>query len=388
MRHREPSAACFAMLCYAEMILWLWCWAQSAAAETHSLTALRMGTTDGTELPEHIAMWMVDDVRYSYYNSTVGKPVPLFDWFNTTEGREFWDRRFEHMIDGHKIFQWSVRKIAQDFNHTGVHTYQYVGRCELDDDGTKRVKVYHACDGKDFISLDVHTMSWVAVVPQAVVYKRKREADPASQQIISRYYRKDCFDFLKTFLKFGKETLQRKVRPEVSVIDRKDSRSAGVEVLCHVTGFYPRTVNASWVRDGQAVLEEGLWRGEVLPNGDGTYQLRKTLTVSAEEQEKRSYSCRVEHSSLEEPMTVKWDPQAAQHTGIIAGVLAAALGLIAVLIVIIWRRRAVISCCSAPTSQEDEQDSVASVPLSSTSGEAEGQAEGQESMPGAPPSLC
>ncbi|MBN3298256.1 HMR1 protein, partial [Amia calva] len=346
-----------------------------ALTETHSLTALRMGTTDGTELPEHIAMWMVDDVRYSYYNSTVGKPVPLFDWFNTTEGREFWDRRFEHMIDGHKIFQWSVRKIAQDFNHTGVHTYQYVGRCELDDDGTKRVKVYHACDGKDFISLDVHTMSWVAVVPQAVVYKRKREADPASQQIISRYYRKDCFDFLKTFLKFGKETLQRKVRPEVSVIDRKDSRSAGVEVLCHVTGFYPRTVNASWVRDGQAVLEEGLWRGEVLPNGDGTYQLRKTLTVSAEEQEKRSYSCRVEHSSLEEPMTVKWgktqrydasclllqlqrcrhcphcsllsccllcvsDPQAAQHTGIIAGVLAAALGLIAVLIVIIWRRRA------------------------------------------------
>ncbi|XP_041086764.1 BOLA class I histocompatibility antigen, alpha chain BL3-7-like isoform X3 [Polyodon spathula] len=283
-------------------VLWILCWVHAAAAGTHSLSSLRVVTIDGTELAEHVAVGMVDDVKYYSYNSTVGKLAPLFDWINTTQGREFWERTSWHHLLGHDVFKWSVRNLVQHFNRTGV-------------------------------------------------------------------------------------------RPEVSVIQRKAPRSAGTEVLCHVTGFYPREVDVSWVRDRETVLEEGVWSEEVLPNGDGTYQLRKTLTVSAEDQEKRSYSCQVDHSSLEEAMNVKWVPQAARHTWLVAvGVPVAALVLIAVFIrVITWKKRTAgvpFSCCSAPLPREDEQDSAAAVPLSSTAGAAEGQAEGQESLTGAPPSLC
>ncbi|XP_041086762.1 major histocompatibility complex class I-related gene protein-like isoform X1 [Polyodon spathula] len=374
-------------------VLWILCWVHAAAAGTHSLSSLRVVTIDGTELAEHVAVGMVDDVKYYSYNSTVGKLAPLFDWINTTQGREFWERTSWHHLLGHDVFKWSVRNLVQHFNRTGVHIFQHVGRCELDDDGTKRGQLYQAYDGKDFVSFDVDTMSWVAAVPQARIYKHKRETDTLSQQIYSDYYQQQCFELLKTFLQNGKETLQRKVRPEVSVIQRKAPRSAGTEVLCHVTGFYPREVDVSWVRDRETVLEEGVWSEEVLPNGDGTYQLRKTLTVSAEDQEKRSYSCQVDHSSLEEAMNVKWVPQAARHTWLVAvGVPVAALVLIAVFIrVITWKKRTAgvpFSCCSAPLPREDEQDSAAAVPLSSTAGAAEGQAEGQESLTGAPPSLC
>ncbi|MGH0167069.1 UNVERIFIED_CONTAM: hypothetical protein FKN15_051598 [Acipenser sinensis] len=222
-----------------------------------------------------------------------------------------------------------------------VHTYQGIGGCELDDDGTRRAYWYHAYDGKDFISLDVKTLTWVASVPQAVYYKSKQEADAALQQILFHYYRQECFQTLKGYIQYGMKTLQRKVRPEVMLIQRKARKSAGMDVICHVTGFYPREVEVNWIRDGEHVLEEGVWSGEVLPNGDTTYQLRKTLTVSPEDQKKHSYSCQVDHTSLDEKMAVKWVPEAGLNMWLVAGGVLAALGLIAMIIgALIWRKRA------------------------------------------------
>ncbi|MGH0172425.1 UNVERIFIED_CONTAM: hypothetical protein FKN15_075724 [Acipenser sinensis] len=92
-----------------------------------------------------------------------------------------------------------------------VHTYQYMGYCELDDNGSRHAYSSHAYDGKDFISLDVETLTWTAAVPQAVFYKHKREADAAWQQITFNYYRQVCFQLLEWCLQCGMETLQRKV---------------------------------------------------------------------------------------------------------------------------------------------------------------------------------
>ncbi|MGH0186831.1 UNVERIFIED_CONTAM: hypothetical protein FKN15_022112 [Acipenser sinensis] len=85
-----------------------------------------------------------------------------------------------------------------------------MGGCELHDDGTRRAYLSHAYDGKDFISLDVETLTWTAAVPQAVFYKHKREADAAWQQLIFNYFRQECFQLLQWCLQYGMETLQRK----------------------------------------------------------------------------------------------------------------------------------------------------------------------------------
>ncbi|KAK1153364.1 class II histocompatibility antigen, B-L beta chain-like, partial [Acipenser oxyrinchus oxyrinchus] len=132
------------------------------------------------------------------------------------------------------------------------------------------------------------------------------------------------------------------VRPAVTLIQRGKLESAGTDVICHVDGFYPREVEVNWIRDGEALLEEGVWSGEVLPNEDRTYQLRKTLTVSPEDQKKHSYSCQVDHSSLDEKMDVKWVPEAALNMGFVAAGVLAALGLIIAVIIgaLIWKKRA------------------------------------------------
>ncbi|MGH0161712.1 UNVERIFIED_CONTAM: hypothetical protein FKN15_041217 [Acipenser sinensis] len=185
-------------------------------------------------------------------------------------------------------------------------------------------------------------MTWTAAVPQAVFNKWKLEANTGWQNINSDYHTQGCFNMLQWCLQYGMETLQRKVRPAVTLIQRKARESAGTDVICHVTGFYPREVEVNWIRDGEALLEEGVWSGEVLPNGDRTYQLRKTLTVSPEDQKKHSYSCQVNHASLDEKMDVKWVPEAALNMGFVAGGVLAALGLIITVIIgaLIWKKRA------------------------------------------------
>ena len=67
-------------------------------------------------------------------------------------------------------------------------------------------------------------------------------------------------------------------------------------VVCHATGFHPKAVNMTWKRDGE-VIQEDVYVGETLPNGDGTYQKRAELTVSPEERKRSQYTCEVEHAS-------------------------------------------------------------------------------------------
>ncbi|XP_058866200.1 major histocompatibility complex class I-related gene protein-like isoform X3 [Acipenser ruthenus] len=323
-------------------VLGILCWVHAAAAGTHSLHFFGVATSEGTETPEYVTVDMLDDVQISYFDSTMKKPISRSDWINETMGRKFWETLTPYILYDHDMIQWSLRNTVQHFNHTGVHTYQDAGGCELDDDGTRRSYLYHMYDGKDFISFDVETKNWIAAVPQAVFYKNKLEADTAWQQINLDYHTQGCYHLLEWYLQYGMKTLQRKVRPEVTLIQRKAQESAGTDVICHVTGFYPREVEVNWIRDGEALLEEGVWSGEVLPNEDRTYQLRKILTVSPEDQKKHSYSCQVDHASLDEKMDVKWVPEAALNMGFVAGGVLAALGLIIAVIIgaLIWKKRA------------------------------------------------
>ena len=76
-------------------------------------------------------------------------------------------------------------------------------------------------------------------------------------------------------------------------------------VTCLATGFYPRHINLTILRDGQPVPDHLITGGDLLPNGDGTYQMRKHLELSQEElKEKQDYTCTVTHLSLDNKLDV------------------------------------------------------------------------------------
>ncbi|XP_075692684.1 class I histocompatibility antigen, F10 alpha chain-like isoform X2 [Rhinoderma darwinii] len=92
------------------------------------------------------------------------------------------------------------------------------------------------------------------------------------------------------------------VRPGVKVTGRESGEVT--KLHCQVYGFHPRAVDVKWMKNG--IDEVRSYEStRVLPNPDGTYQIRVTAEVIPKEDD--SYSCYVDHSSLEKPLLVKWE---------------------------------------------------------------------------------
>ncbi|KAK3538379.1 hypothetical protein QTP86_001406, partial [Hemibagrus guttatus] len=89
--------------------------------------------------------------------------------------------------------------------------------------------------------------------------------------------------------------------PTASVIQK---HSPSPEVVCHATAFFPKEVMISWRKDGEDVNEDVELR-ETLPNQDGSFQKRSILKVPAEELQKHTYTCVIQHSSLKEELVLE-----------------------------------------------------------------------------------
>ncbi|XP_056090602.1 uncharacterized protein LOC130070283 isoform X3 [Rhinichthys klamathensis goyatoka] len=99
------------------------------------------------------------------------------------------------------------------------------------------------------------------------------------------------------------------VKPRVRVIKRFCSETGVVQMTCLATGFYPRHINLTLLQDDQPVNEERITGGELLPNADGTYQMRKSVELSVKEQrERHTYTCTVTHLGLENKLDISIEP--------------------------------------------------------------------------------
>ncbi|XP_030621749.1 hereditary hemochromatosis protein-like [Chanos chanos] len=95
-------------------------------------------------------------------------------------------------------------------------------------------------------------------------------------------------------------------KPRVRLLRTTLTESGRVQVSCLATGFYPRHINLTLFRDGQPVSEDQVIGGILLPNCDGTYQMRKSLEISAEELRVRDYTCSVIHLSLNNSLDISF----------------------------------------------------------------------------------
>ncbi|CAM2101301.1 unnamed protein product [Caretta caretta] len=208
--------------------------------------------------------------------------------------------------------------------------------CDLRDDGTTGGFYQFAYDGRDFVSFDKDTLTWTATDAGAQVTKKKWEDDKAFLQRRKNYLEEICIDWLKKYLVYGKDTLERKETPEVKVL-RKTAPDSPTTLSCRVHGFYPRAITVSWVKNGETRDQETR-RGGIVPNQDGTYHTWATIEVDPKETD--LYKCRVDHESLLEPLDRAWEPSPdSLLIPIVVGVIAAFV-LVAVIIgVVIWKKK-------------------------------------------------
>ncbi|RXN37750.1 major histocompatibility complex class I-related gene protein-like [Labeo rohita] len=114
------------------------------------------------------------------------------------------------------------------------------------------------------------------------------------------------------------------LKPKVRLIQKANSDSGGFRVSCLVTGFYPRHINLTLFRDEQPVADHEITGGDLLPNDDGTYQMRKSLEISATD--KHKYICSATH--LDHQVTSESDSSEPFKSVILSVLIVLALVLV------------------------------------------------------------
>ncbi|NP_571546.1 major histocompatibility complex class I UBA precursor [Danio rerio] len=313
---------------------------QYASGATHSWKAYYTGTTGLTEFPEFVALNLIDDQLMGYFDSKTNRFKSQFQWMEDNLGKEYDEQQTNILLGYPEVFKNNIKVVMERFNQTqGVHTFQFMYGCEMDDDGNKQVHWQIGYDGEDFISLDKKTLTWTAANSQAMTTKVKWDSTGAEANYWKGYLENECIEWVQKYVGYGKDTLERKVSPQVSLLQKSSSSP----VVCHVTGFYPSGLKISWQRNGQD-HDEDVELGELIPNEDGTYQRTSTLNVKPEEWKKDKFSCVVEHQSktinsiLTEDEIRTNNPTAL--LGIIIGIVVAAVLLVAIAVAgfVVYRR--------------------------------------------------
>ncbi|XP_065510900.1 class II histocompatibility antigen, B-L beta chain-like [Caloenas nicobarica] len=119
----------------------------------------------------------------------------------------------------------------------------------------------------------------------------------------------------------------RKVQPKVEIYPMQSSSLPQTDrLVCYVTGFYPAEIEVKWFKNGQEETEHVV-STDVIQNGDWTYQVLVFLETTPQRGE--TYTCQVEHVSLERPVTQLWELQAdGARSKMLTGVGGFVLGLI------------------------------------------------------------
>ncbi|XP_043401621.1 class I histocompatibility antigen, F10 alpha chain isoform X4 [Chelonia mydas] len=336
-------------LCVSQVFVW----ARAPAAEHRTAAAfVRLGSPDpaglhsrrvlstvvsepGPGLPWFSRVGYVDDQAIFVYAGGMQSVEPRTAWMAQNEGPELWDFRLLWSRRWEAGFNASLNTLAQLYNRTeGFHIIQTIFGCDLREDNTTRGFYQDSYDGRDFLTFDKETMTWVAADIGAQITKRRWDAEIGDNQRWKRYLEEDCISWLRSSLEYGKERLQRKVHPTARVSDRS-SHDGLTTLSCKVSGFYPRDITVTWLKNGESRQQETYSEG-ILPSGDGTYQTWVTMEIDPKI--KAHYSCHVEHESLLEPLSASWEPN-NNLIPTVAGVITAVVLIGVIIGVVVWKKK-------------------------------------------------
>ncbi|XP_008565866.1 PREDICTED: T-cell surface glycoprotein CD1a-like [Galeopterus variegatus] len=200
---------------------------------------------------------------------------------------------------------------------------QKTGGCELHSGG-KSVGFFRiAYQGSDFISFQNN--SWLPSPKSGSSAQhvcRFLNQNQHEKKMVQNLLSDTCPRFILGVLEAGKADLQRQVRPEAWLSSGPSPGPSHLLLVCHVSGFYPKSVWVMWIRGEQE--QPGTQRGDILPNADGTWYLQVTLDVDTGEA--AGLSCRVKHSSLGgQDIVLYWDHHSSRGLIFLAVILLLAL---------------------------------------------------------------
>ncbi|XP_032109250.1 HLA class II histocompatibility antigen, DP beta 1 chain isoform X2 [Sapajus apella] len=130
----------------------------------------------------------------------------------------------------------------------------------------------------------------------------------------------------------------RRVQPKVNVSPSKKGPLQHHNLLvCHVTDFYPGSIQVRWFLNGQEETA-GIVSTNLIRNGDWTFQILVMLEMTPQQGD--VYTCQVVHPSLDSPVTVEWKAQSdSARSKMLTGAGSFVLGLLICGVGIFMHRR-------------------------------------------------
>ncbi|XP_076715664.1 patr class I histocompatibility antigen, A-126 alpha chain-like [Callospermophilus lateralis] len=312
-------------------------------AGSHSMTYFHTSMSrPGRGEYRFISVGYVDDSQFVRFDSEAQMPrmEPRAPWIEQ-EAPEYWDLETKKAKDFAQSDRVDFDTLRGYYNQSegGSHTLQLMYGCEVGTDG-RLLRGYEqlAYDGKDYISLNEDLRSWTSADLAAQITQRKWEVAGFTDHLRA-YLEGTCVEWLRRYLKKGKETLQRIDSPKTKVTHHPSSE-AHVTLRCWALGFYPKEITLNWQRDGEDQTQD-MELVETRPAGDGNFQKWAAVLVPAGEEQR--YTCHVHHEGLPEPLILRWEPP-PQPTipimGIVAGVvLLGAVVTGAVAAFVFWKKK-------------------------------------------------
>uniref|UniRef100_A0A3P9N7P1 Ig-like domain-containing protein n=1 Tax=Poecilia reticulata TaxID=8081 RepID=A0A3P9N7P1_POERE len=277
----------------------------------HSLQYIYTASTGINSFPDFVAVGLVDGTEVMYYDSDIRKAIPKQDWMRkvTEDDPQYWDFQSQGLYETQMSFINSIEVAKKRLNQSrGVHIFQNMYGCEIDDE-YERVEGWESFgyDGEDFIAFDLKTERWSAPVHQAFITKNKWDYDKMKVAETKNYITQTCPAWLKKYLKYGKNSLLQLPAITFFVIFIPSTMVTlfyflHIALNCHATGFYPSRAEMFWRKDGEEIHED-VNKGEILPNNDGTFQMRVDLDLSSiSSDDWMRYECVFQLSGLKEDL--------------------------------------------------------------------------------------
>ncbi|XP_076717702.1 T-cell surface glycoprotein CD1b-like [Callospermophilus lateralis] len=291
---------------------------------------------NSTWIQYHSSGWL-DGLQIHGWNSVADTAIFLKPW---SKGN-FSDVEISDLVELFRVYTFAfireMRAHVREFQLEYAFEIQGIAGCELHSGGAILSFLRGALGGLDFVSF--RNSSCVPAPEggsraQLVCALLRPYGDIF--HIVKKLLYETCPRFLLGVLEAGKADLQRQVKPEAWLSSGPSPGPGRLLLVCHVSGFYPKPVWVMWMRGGQEQL--GTQRGDIMPNGDGTWYLRATLDVAAGEA--AGLACRVKHSSLGgQDLVLHWGGGSVSIAVIIWTVMVLCLVISLGLALWFWRHR-------------------------------------------------
>ncbi|XP_072286981.1 antigen-presenting glycoprotein CD1d-like isoform X2 [Pyxicephalus adspersus] len=290
------------------------------------------GSTDG-----NITYWSSIEIEGIQVAATYNTPVFVFkkSWAKGKESDDYWSTFNIFLNKYFSAFILKLNEIRKNYGITGVFTVQCFLRCTTIFNDTEGFTYRLAKEGQSVVHLNLTTRMWEAEnsQPLAKAAQKILQEDADIMKQIANNLQNLCQELAQIFSSSVKEAFSKKFQPQVFIT----SQSSGTEVMCMATGFYPRPINVSLWKENKMA---DMMLTETLPNGDDTYQI--TVLTNIDSTKQQWVYCRVEHSSLKEPIIVYLEKKHHTSNGLFIGIsvviVVAVVGL-AYLVVKLRKRR-------------------------------------------------